>query len=700
MQKPNGISAEMSRPRFIRFGREICGDLVQAERREWWLANGRGGYAAGTVAGTLTRRYHGLLIAPLEPPLGRSLVFAKADSWLEIDGKPLPLCSNRWPDGVIDPQGHSHIESFWLDGRMPVWRFAFGDLRLEQRIWLEPGANTVSIAFRADPMPFRSHRLALRIRLLINARDHHGNAEPRRFNPVIEPAGAEGLRVRNPLGSGSAPYTLRFTARGGVIQPDYAWHENFDLPAEQERGLPFRDHHLCVGECRLPLSPGEWSGLMASLEDQASPDMEESMCRFFAHDEGVLAGAKAVVSPGLVAEDWVQQLILATDSFLFKRPLQDDGEGESVIAGFPWFGDWGRDTMIALPGLTLATGRYESARRILETFARFVDRGMLPNQFPGRGATPEYNTVDAALWYIEAWRAYVDVTADLPALRHAFPVLEEIIRWHAQGTRYGIAMDATDGLLRAGGEGVQLTWMDAKVGDWVVTPRTGKPVEINALWFNALKCMAQFGRSLGVFAESYDALAEEVQEGFQRFVDPATGALFDVLDGPEGHDGSLRPNQILAVSLPFSPLAEATQQAVVGVCGEALLTSYGLRSLAPEHPGYSPHYRGGVWERDGAYHQGTVWTWLLGHYALAEYRVSGDARRAKSRLEPIRDHLFDAGLGTVSEIFEGDPPHPPRGAPAQAWSVACVLEALWRLNRLEPDKAVNPDPVSKPQVAR
>jgi predicted glycogen debranching enzyme len=669
----------MTRPQFIRFGREICDDVVQAERREWWLANGRGGYAAGTVAGTLTRRYHGLLIAPLEPPLGRSLVFAKADTWLEVDGTTFPLCSNRWPEDVIDPRGHAHMESFRLDGRMPVWRFAFGDLQLEQRIWLEPGANTVYLAFRADAPSGDGRQLGLRIKLLVNARDHHGNAEPWRFNPVIEPDGADGLLVRNPPGSGSAPYTLRFVARGGAIQPDHAWYENFDLPRERERGLPFRDHHLCVGECRLALAPGDWSGLVVSLEEKPSPYVEESMRRYFAHDEGVLARAGAVVPSWLDAEAWVRQLILATDSFLFARALPEPGEGESVIAGFPWFGDWGRDTMIALPGLTLATGRYESARRILETFARFVDRGMLPNVFPGSGETAEYNTVDAALWYIEAWRAYVEATADLAALRQVFPVLQDIVRWHVQGTRYGIGMDETDGLLRAGEEGVQLTWMDAKVGDWVVTPRSGKPVEINALWFNALKCTAQFARSLGHSAETYDALAENARRGFQRFMNPATGTLFDVLDGPEGHDHSLRPNQILAVSLPFSPLSEVTQRAVVRTCGKALLTSYGLRSLTPEDPGYRPHYRGGVWERDGAYHQGTVWTWLLGHYALAEYRVTGDRNAALSRLEPIRDHLFDAGLGTVSEIFEGAPPHPPCGAPAQAWSVACVLEACWKL---------------------
>ena len=672
----------MKRPSFIRFGRSTCGDLAQAERREWWLGNGLGAYAAGTIAGTLTRRYHGLLVAPIDPPLGRSLVFAKADAVLEADGETWPLFSNRWVGNVIDPCGHNHVEAFWLDGRMPVWSFAFGDLRMELRLWMEPGANTVHLAYKPDFPTGYYHQLKLHIRLLVNARDHHGTAEPWRFNPIIEPLGTDTLVVSNPVGSGSHPYHLKFQARGGTVTPDHTWFESFDLPVEAERGLPNRDHHLCVGEYSLPLVNCEWSGLTASLEDNASPYIEEAMRRFFAHDEGALTRAKITVPELRDSPDWIQQLVLGADSFLFARPVSGNPSGESVIAGYPWFGDWGRDTMIALPGLTLATGRFETARNILQTFALFIDQGMLPNVFPGNGETPEYNTVDAALWYIEAWRAYVEATDDWVELRKIFPVLESIIHWYSKGTRYGIALDGKDGLLRAGEPGVQLTWMDAKVGDWVVTPRIGKPVEINALWYNALVVMAQFARKLQLPSESYETQAAVTQSGFQRFINPANGALFDVLDSPDGNDASFRPNQIFAVSLPFSPLLLDTQQVIVNLCGRHLLTSYGLRSLSPDHARYTPHYGGGVWERDGAYHQGTVWAWLLGHYALAEYRVSQDIDKAKSRLEPIRDHLFDAGLGTVSEIFDADPPHKPCGAPAQAWSVACVLETWWRLERI------------------
>ena len=699
-------------PDFIRFGRAICGDLGQAERREWWLGNGLGAYAAGTVAGTLTRRYHGLLIAPAQPPLGRWLVFAKADATVLDGDREIPLFSNRWGGGVVNPEGHVQIESFHLHGRMPVWRYASGDRVIEQRIWLEPGANTVYVAYRleeippASPPPFEKGGLggispfekgglggdlALRVRLLVNARDHHVSMTPGGFTPHVKAVGNQ-LQVVCP-----DRFALRFQAAGGRLQTEWDWIENFDLPLERERGLPDRDAHLCVGHALLTLRPGVWVGITASLHETVSADLDAALQRFLDRETALLDRARQSLqippSPplqkgggeagGISPPDWIEQLALAADSFLFARPLPDLPDGESVIAGYPWFGDWGRDTMIALPGLTLATGRFDSARRILLTFARFVDRGMLPNVFPGAGETPDYNTVDAGLWYFEAWRAYLEASGDWPVLSEVFPVLADMIDWHVRGTRYRIGMDPADGLIHAGEPGVQLTWMDAKVGDWVVTPRIGKPVEINALWYNALSIMADFAGRLGRPSASYAELAAKVRQGFQRFIRPDGVGLFDVLDGPAGDDSTPRPNQIFAVSLPHSPLDDETQRTVVRICGRELLTSYGLRSLAPGHPDYRPYYLGGVWERDGSYHQGPVWAWLLGHYALAEYRVHGDAAAAQVRLQPIRDHLLDAGLGTVSEILDGAPPHVPRGAPAQAWSVACVLEAWQRLERLK-----------------
>jgi len=662
-------------PNSIRFGREICGDLEQAERREWWLANGLGGYASGTVAGTLTRRYHGLLIAPVDPPLGRHLVFAKADATL-IDGDAeTPLYSNRWGSGVIDPRGHLHLESFELLGRMPVWRYAVGRRMLEARVWMEPGEHTTYLAYRLVDPAASGEALKLRLRLLVNARDHHGTARPGEFSPRLATRPGR-LDV-----DFDDWFTLHFLAQGGDVSGQCHWVEDFDLPVERERGLPDRDNHLCVGEALLNLRPNEWVGAVASLHEKASPYIEEAMRRALANDRSALARATLGNPELLNAPDWIRQLILAADNFVFSRPVEGVTDGESIIAGYPWFGDWGRDTMIALPGLTLACGRITSARKILETFARFVDRGMLPNVFLGNGERPEYNTVDAALWFIEAWRAYLDAIDDRDALARVYPALVGIIEAYRTGTRSGIAMDESDGLIRAGEPGVQLTWMDAKVGDWVVTPRIGKPVEINALWYNALCVMADFAVCLGRDPTPFAELAESARAGFQRFRRPAGDGLHDLLDTPGGDDATIRPNQIFAVSLAHSPLEAADQLAVVRTVGDRLLSSYGLRSLDPDHPDYRPHYFGGVWERDGSYHQGPVWAWLLGHYALAEYRISGDAEGAQGRLTPIRDHLFDAGLGTVSEIMDGAEPHAPRGCPAQAWSVACTLEAWLRLER-------------------
>ena len=657
----------------IRFGRAVCGDLDAAERREWWIANGRGGYAGGTIALSLTRRYHALLVAPVDPPLGRVLVFAKADARLITGDRSQPLFTNRWASGDVQPEGHLALESFHLDGTIPTWRFAFDGRVVEQRIWMEPGADTVYVAWRLEgeaDMP-AAH---LSVALLANGRDHHGDTWPPGFTPQIA---ADGPTLTVTIAN---RFTLRVAATGGAIVARDDWYRDFDLPVERARGLAARDAHLHVGDLGVPLTPGVWSGFAASLA-RPNADLDAALERRRTHDREVLERTIAADPVFAEAPGWVLRLVLATDLFLIARPLPGLSEGQSVIAGYPWFGDWGRDTMIALPGLCLATGRFDTARLILETFARFVDRGMLPNVFPGAGDSPDYNTADASLWYIEAWRAYVEASGDEAALRRVFPVLAEIVDWHFRGTRYGIAVDPADGLLHAGEKGVQLTWMDARVGDRVVTPRIGKPVEINALWYNAMAAMAAMAARIDVRAERYGAAAVKARQGFSRFVLPDGDGLYDVIDGPDGPDPSLRPNQIFAVSLPESPLDPAVQHAVLRCCGGPLATSYGLRSLAPGEAAYCGRCRGTVSARDGAYHQGTVWAWLLGPWALAHYRVYGDAATAQRFLEPIGDHLADAGLGQISEIFDGDPPHTPRGCPAQAWSVAGVLEAWWRLER-------------------
>ena len=561
----------------IWFGPEVLGDLAAAERREWWLGNGRGAYAAGTTALSLTRRYHGLLIAPVDPPLGRALVLAKADATATVDGVSYPLFTNRWSGGAIAPDGYRNVAEFRLDGTIPCWRFRCGAATIEHRIWLEPGADTVYLAWKLEGAG--QGEAWLGVAFLANGRDHHGETWPPGFDPQLAVDGAN-LTVAAP-----GRFTMRIAGTGGQIELRGGWYENFDLPVERERGLGDRDANRHVGDGYLPLVPGQWAGYAAGLDPDASTDLDAALDRRRAHDRAVLERAIAADPLFADAPGWVLRLVLAADLFRIARPLPDVPDGRSVIAGYPWFGDWGRDTMIALPGLCLATGRFDEARQILETFARFIDGGMLPNTFPEAGGTPQYNTVDAALWYVEAWRAYVEATGDDAALRRVFPVLASIVENYTRGTRYGIAVDPADGLLRAGEPGVQLTWMDARVGDWVVTPRIGKPVEINALWYNALVALAAMAEQVGQGGEGYQAAADKAKAGFARFVRPDGRGLYDVIDGPAGDDASLRPNQVFTVSLPASPLDPAEQRAVIDACAP-LVTPYGLRSLGPDDPAY------------------------------------------------------------------------------------------------------------------
>jgi predicted glycogen debranching enzyme len=395
----------------------------------------------------------------------------------------------------------------------------------------------------------------------------------------------------------------------------------------------------------------------------------------------------------------VARLVLAADQFIVARATPDQPDGSSVIAGYHWFEDWGRDTMISLPGLTLATGRPEIAAGILQAFAHFVDQGMLPNRFPDAGTSPAYNTIDATLWYVLAIRAYIEATGDDDLLRSLWPTLESIVDWHLRGTRYGIKVDPSDGLLSGGQPGVQLTWMDAIVGDRVITPRIGKPIEVNALWFNALRAMVLFGTRLGEPVDDYERWAKCAEAGFARFWNPSTGYCYDVLDGPNGAEAELRPNQLLAISLPEPLLDPAHQQAILANCLPALLSSRGLRSLAPADPAFVGTYSGDQAHRDSAYHQGTVWGWLIGPLVAAHLRVHGDPEAAMRLLTPFADHLAAAGLGTVSEIFDGAPPFAPQGCIAQAWSVGEVLRAyrLIEQARLGTKASAGPGNGAKPR---
>jgi predicted glycogen debranching enzyme len=651
----------------IEFGRDLTGDFTAAESREWLCTNGIGGFASGTLAGSLARRYHGLLVAALAPPLGRTLLAAKLDEVVTYAGASWNLGVNRWQSGAAAPQGYRFVERFSIESGAAVWAYACADALIEKRVWMEQGANTTYVRYRLlrgfEPA-------ALAIKALVNYRDYHATTRADGWRMQVDPAPG-GLLVTAFDGARQ----LRLLAEGARAEPAQEWYRGYELRRELERGLDHHDDHLHAGTFHASVAPGASTTIVLSAEREPDLDGEAAWRRQDEHAAAMLARWEKAAPEAPRAPAWVSQLVLAADQFVVRRPLANSPEGLSVIAGYPWFEDWGRDTMIALPGLALATGRPEVAKRVLATFARFIDRGMLPNRFPDGTAAPEYNTADAALWYIEAVRSYHAATEDDAFLAELYPALADIIGWHRKGTRYGIGQDEADGLLHMGEAGVPLTWMDAKVGDWVVTPRTGKPVEINALWHNALRAMAAFARRLKGAPGEWEAEAARVTAGFERFWNAAEGCCFDVLDGPSGNDAAVRPNQIFAVALPTSPLTPERQRGVVEACARHLLTSFGLRSLDPRHPDYKGRYQGGPRERDGAYHQGTVWGWLLGPFALAHYKVFGDRHAALALVEPLGKHLGAYGIGTLGEVFDGEPPHSPGGCPAQAWTVAEVLRA-------------------------
>ena len=660
----------------LHLGRDICNSLPGAERHEWLVTNGIGGYAMGTIAGLLTRCYHGLLIAALDPPLGRTLLLSKLEETATyLDGY-YPLSTNRWADGTISPRGFESLDGFELEGTTPVWTFACADALLEKRVWMQHGANTSYVRYT---LTRASAPLTLQIKAFVNYRDHHGRTRGEGWHMQLSQV-PNGLRVVARDGA-TAFYLL---SEGAAILPQHTWYRSFFLAAEHYRGLDPLDDHLYAGCLEAILQPGDSLTVVISTDATASLEGASALIEKQAYERDLLDRARLapdVTDDRSLLKD-AQALVLAADQFVVRRAIAGDSEGQSVIAGYPWFGDWGRDTMISLPGLTLTTGRPEVAARILRTFGHFVDQGMLPNRFPDEDGKAEYNTADATLWYIKAIHAYHAESGDDDLLRALYPILEEIIAWHRQGTRYGIHQDPEDGLLYAGQPGVQLTWMDAKVGDWVVTPRIGKPVEINALWYNALRSLGELARDLGRPSDEYDALAERAQSGFARFWNQAEGYCYDVIDGPEGDGPVLRPNQLFAVSLPYSPLSEGQQRAVVDVCARHLYTPHGLRSLSPHHPDYVGRYGGDSRQRDRAYHQGTVWGWLIGPFVCAHLRVYRDPALARSFVVPLIRQLAEHGVGSISEIYDGDPPFAPRGCIAQAWSVAEVLRAWHRITEV------------------
>ena len=652
----------------VSFGPEIAADLPSALRREWLVTNGIGGYASGSVAGVNTRRYHGLLVAALAPPVERTVLVGGSIDWVTYDGHRYPLSAHEYGDGAIDPHGYRQVQAFELDGTLPVWTFAFGNALLERRIWMAHGANTTCVTYRVVRAS-RSRALELEISPLLTYRGFHTLSRGDGWRLGVQER-ASGITVQ--AFDGALAYHV--LADGASYSPINDWYWNFLHRAETARGLDDHSDLFVPGMFTRHLGEGDVLTLVLTTEPRPVMDRMPSLEAARHRQRSLLSQADAMDTDPVV-----QQLVLAADQFIVRRDV-DGKPGRTVIAGYHWFNDWGRDTMISLAGLTLSTGRAADAAGILRTFAGYVNQGMLPNNFPdSAGALPGYNTADATLWYVLAVAAYERTTGDASLADELLPVLRSIVDWHVRGTRFGIGVDPADGLLRAGEPGVQLTWMDARVGDRVITPRIGKPVEIQALWYNALRSVAGLlAARHDLTANDYDALADRARAGFgARFFRADLGYLADVVDGPDGDEVPLRPNQIFAVSLPYPLIEGAEAASVVDTVGRALLTPYGLRSLSPDDAAYRGDYGGDPARRDSGYHQGPVWTWLLGAYAEAHYRVHGDRARALTFLRPIEHHLRDACLGSVSEILEGDAPHLPVGCVAQAWGVAETLR-VWR----------------------
>src|ERR1700756_120365 len=650
----------------IQFERETWSDLEAALRREWLETNGLGGFASSTIVGLNTRRYHGLLVAATKPPVGRLVLLSKLEETLLIDGRRFDLSANRYP-GVIHPQGFHYLKQFHLDP-FPVFTYEVEGIEMDKSVFMIHGENSVVIHYelRRNNRPEVPKNLRLEIRPLLAFREYHGTTHE---NGVINPAVQESCELASVPPYHGLP-SLYFAHNAIELQKTGDWYRNFEYDAERERGLDcsedlFNPFALC-----FDLRMRRQASIIASTERR---DVTQAL----EYRRAEITRRRKVLVASPIENGFAQSLAAASDQYLVSR-----GDEKTVIAGYHWFGDWGRDPMIALPGLTLPTGKYDVARSILRTFAKHVDQGMLPNRFPDAGETPEYNTVDATLWFFEAARAYLAYTGDFEFVRNElYPVFSDIISWHARGTRYGIKVDAS-GLLSSGEPGVQLTWMDAKVRDWVVTPRRGKPVEIQALWYNALCIMEDLARKFGdePGQKRYRNMATVASWSFTRlFWNENTGCLYDVTNGAPP-DPSIRPNQIFAVSLTHSMLSPERAKSVVEKVKEHLLTPYGLRSLAPTDPQYRGRYTGGPTERDGAYHQGTVWPWLLGPFITAYVKVNGGSdaarRQAEDWLAPLKDHLVDAGLGHISEILDGNAPQRPCGCMAQAWSVAEIMRAL------------------------
>ena len=658
--------------------------------REWLLTNGIGGYACGSLAEIPTRRFHALLVAALPAPLGRATLLNRLTDTLRLPtgqrvrlgGEDGPRGLELWPD--------SRLVQFRLEAGLPVWRYTAGDYLLEKRVLMVHGQNTVHVSYE---LLAGAGTVVLESRIWLDFRLHEGK--------VAGPTSAarvwtDGARHEFLSDTVFPPLRAQLFARDERFVED-AESAQLNYLIEQERGYDHSGKLASPGFFQMSLSVGETATLVASCEPWDVFGATTHPQAVQAEDErrqALLAQAPATARTGLAAE-----LVLAADQFVIKpvtrvaehepRSQRGDLQERTIIAGYHWFTDWGRDTMISLEGLTLLTGRHAEAGHILRTFAHYVRDGLIPNMFPEGKSEGLYHTADASLWFFHAVSRYLAATRDENTLDEILPKLREIADAHLDGTRFGIGVDPRDGLLKQGQPGYQLTWMDAKVDDWVVTPRRGKAVEINALFYNALSLLAGWlhQRGDGAGARRYETAAERARIAFsQRFWFAEGGYLYDVVDGEQGDDAACRPNQLLAISLSHPILAPEHWSAVLLTCQRKLLTPVGLRSLSPDDRDYKTRYYGDLRDRDAAYHQGTVWGWLIGPFVDAWRKVRpADIAGLRRTLAGFGAHMNEGCIGSISEIFDADPPFTARGCVAQAWSVAELLRVSVMLADAETD---------------
>ncbi len=702
----------------LQVNQEICADVQAGLNHEWLVTNGIGGYASGSIVGATTRSYHGLLVAALHPPVERTVLVTKIDEEVTLPGgQTLKLGVNEYQGGTIDPQGYRYLDRVALEGDMPcfVYRLSAAFV-LEKRVWMEYGQNTTYVQYilheaaggydgvggaedRSSEDGTMSAPLTLTLSPFCLSRDYHSSTQGAPdWHFLVD---NQGNRCRVRAYDGAPTYQL-IAGPGASFSPTGLWYWHVFHRRENERGLTDHEDVYQPGVFRMQLAPGKRITLALSAEAEVAADLggphhEDAVDAALLHHQRRIRQLLAAAdrsTDDLAQRDPVRaRLVVAADQFIVARPdssssasanqpLRLTPDRKTIIAGYPWFTDWGRDSMISLPGLLLYTGRYSEARGLLKAFASFEHNGLIPNRFPDSGETPEYNTADATLWMFHALDRYLTASGDWALLKELFPALSDIIQWHVRGTMYNIGVDPNDGLLHAGEPGVQLTWMDAKIGDWVVTPRRGKPVEINALWYRALTLMESWAARLSTDATQYSQWRSKASQHFAaRFWYAEGGYLYDVVDvdGVAGkNDASLRPNQLFAASLTPELLSEAQCTALLQQVERHLLTPLGLRSLSPTDPNYHSHFNGNPWQRDSAYHQGTVWPWLIGPYVEVYLRVYHDRGALRPLLTPLVQHLWTTCLGSVSEVAEPEPPFTPAGCFAQAWSVAELLRC-WLL---------------------